>query len=67
MPSTPPGETQDLLSIGEAARRLGVSVSTLRRWDERGLITSTRTLGGQRRFLAEDVERLRSGARVGAA
>lgn len=59
MPSTPPGETQDLLSIGEAARRLGVSVNTLRRWDDNGLIRSTRTLGGQRRFLTEDVDRLR--------
>jgi len=59
MPSTHTGETQDLLSIGEAARRLGVSVNTLRRWDERGLIASTRTLGGQRRFLTEDVDRLR--------
>ena len=67
MPSTHTGETQELLSIGAAARRLGVSVNTLRRWDERGLITSTRTLGGQRRFLTEDVERLRSGAQVGAA
>lgn len=61
MPSTQNG---DLLSIGEAARRLGVSVTTLRRWDDNGLIASTRTLGGQRRFLAEDVERLRSDARA---
>ncbi len=56
MPSTQNG---DLLPIGEAARRLGVSVTTLRRWDDNGLIRSTRTLGGQRRFLTEDVDRLR--------
>ena len=57
MPSTQNG---DLISIGEAARRLGVSVNTLRRWDDNGLIRSTRTLGGQRRFLTEDVERVKS-------
>ena len=57
MPSTQNG---DLISIGEAARRLGVSVTTLRRWDDNGLIASTRTLGGQRRFLTEDVERVKS-------
>ena len=33
---------------------------TLRRWDDNGLIASTRTLGGQRRFLTEDVERVKS-------
>lgn len=30
------------LLIGEAARRVGVAVSTLRYWEERGLITSSR-------------------------
>jgi len=38
------------VSIGEAARILGVSVSTLRRWDREGKITSTRTTGNQRRY-----------------
>jgi excisionase family DNA binding protein len=51
-------ETPDLLPIGEAARRLGVSVETIRRWDRAGKITSTRTVGGQRRFPASEVERL---------
>ena len=59
MPSTQNG---DLLSIGEAARRLGVSVTTLRRWDDNGLIASTRPLGRHPPFLAEDVELLRSDA-----
>ena len=38
------------VSIGEAAQILGVSVSTLRRWDKEGKINSTRTQGNQRRY-----------------
>lgn len=45
-----------LLSIGDAARMLGVSVDTLRRYANDGLIPVVRTLGGQRRFRLVDVE-----------
>ena len=38
------------VSIGEAAQILGVSVSTLRRWDREGKISSVRTSGNQRRY-----------------
>lgn len=48
------------LPIGETAKLLGVSVETIRRWDREGLITSTRTLGGQRRFARSEIERVRS-------
>ena len=40
----------DLLLIGEAARRSGVAASALRFYEERGLITSERSGGGQRRY-----------------
>ncbi len=50
----------DLLPIGEAARRLGVSIETVRRWDKAGHIISTRTVGGQRRFAAAEVERVKT-------
>ena len=41
----------DLVSIGEAARQLGVSISTLRRWESEGKIRpEDRTAGGQRRY-----------------
>ena len=41
-----------LLSIGEAASVLGVSVSTLRRWEKEGsLVADTRTQGKHRRYL----------------
>jgi putative resolvase len=40
-----------LLTIGEAAKELGVSITTLRRWESQGrLVASERTKGGQRRY-----------------
>ena len=39
-----------LMPIGETAKTLGVSVSTLRRWEEEGKLVPERTLGGQRRY-----------------
>ncbi|MFN3946036.1 MAG: redox-sensitive transcriptional activator SoxR [Allosphingosinicella sp.] len=46
------------LSIGELARRTGLSVSAIRFYEERGLIQPHRTAGNQRRFLRSDVRRL---------
>ena len=45
------------ISIGEAAKAIGVSVDSLRRWERQGRITSEKTIGGHRRY---DVEKLRS-------
>lgn len=40
-----------LVTIGEAAKALGVSVPTLRRWEAEGRLTpDERTSGGQRRY-----------------
>lgn len=40
-----------MLSVSEAAKILGVSISTLRRWEKEGkLIPDIRTKGGQRRY-----------------
>ena len=44
------------LTIGETAARLGIATSALRFYEDRGLITSARTAGGQRRY-ARDVLR----------
>ena len=39
------------LSIGQASRALGTSVSTLRRWEQEGSISAAyRTPGGHRRY-----------------
>ena len=46
------------LSLGEAARALGVSVDTLRRWDRDGKIETIRDEGNRRTVAASEVERL---------
>lgn len=47
-----------LLRIGEAASKLGLTVTTLQRWDRRGKIRVVRTLGGMRRIPLSEVHRL---------
>ena len=44
------------LTASEAARHLGVSISTLRRWSDAGHVESYRTPGGQRRFSVEQLD-----------
>lgn len=46
------------LSIGEIADRTGLSISAIRFYEEKGLITPERNQGGQRRFLRSDIRRL---------
>lgn len=43
------------VAIGEAARILRVSVATVRRYEDRGLIDGVRTLGNQRRYRVGDL------------
>ena len=49
----------DQLSLGEAARAIGVSVDTLRRWDRSGKLRTTRDARNRRLVPASEVERLR--------
>jgi len=51
------------LGLGEAARELGVSVDTLRRWDRSGKVKTTRDARGRRRISREEIERLRPSPR----
>src|SRR4051794_7037922 len=48
------------LPLGDAARAIGVSVDTLRRWDRDGKIRTTRDEHNRRRVPAREVERLRA-------
>ena len=48
----------ELLTIGQVARRTGLSVSAIRFYELRGLISPQRNEGGQRRFLRSDIRRL---------
>jgi molybdopterin-binding protein len=45
-------------TLGEAARALGVSADTLRRWDRAGKLRTTRDERNRRRVPAAEVERL---------
>src|ERR1700749_950064 len=47
-----------LLSIGELARRTGLSVSAIRFYEARGLVRALRSAGNQRRFARADIRRL---------
>ncbi|WBQ02809.1 MerR family transcriptional regulator [Kribbella sp. CA-293567] len=53
------------LTVGAAARRLGIAAPTLRSWERRyGLSPSARSAGGHRRYSAEDLARLRAMLRL---
>lgn len=56
MPSSTPESAT--LTIGDLARRTGLSVSAIRFYEEKGLIQPHRTGGNQRRFLRSDIRRL---------
>lgn len=47
-----------LLTIGELSRRTGLSVSAIRFYEARGLVTAVRSAGNQRRFARADLRRL---------
>lgn len=58
----------EMLTIGEVADRSGVPHTALRFYEERGLITSERTAGNQRRYARAVLRRLafiRTAQRVG--
>jgi molybdopterin-binding protein len=46
-------------TASEAARRLGISLDTLRRWDRDGRITTTRDRSNRRVVSALEIERLK--------
>ena len=46
---------RNLVTISEAARYLGVSIMTLRRWDESGKLKPIKTVGKHRRYDINDL------------
>ena len=58
----------DLLTISEAAELLGVSLPTLRRWDDAGKFKARRhPINGYRLYKRSEVIRLRKSIERGAA
>ncbi len=50
---------KDFYSASEAAKTLGISVDTLRRWDRQGRIRTERDSRNRRLVLAAEIDRLR--------
>jgi molybdopterin-binding protein len=50
--------SKEIYSASEAARALGISLDTLRRWDRQGLIKTTRDAGNRRQVAASEIDRL---------
>ena len=63
--STDPSDSEPLLTPAEVAAMFRVDPKTVTRWAKAGKLSSVRTLGGHRRYLASEVRALlegRSGA-----
>jgi excisionase family DNA binding protein len=64
-----PSEQSEWLTLGQAARYLGVAQSTLRKWCDAGRVPAFTTPGGHRRFRRRDLdaflERSRPGTQAG--
>ncbi len=50
---------REYYSVGEAAKALGISVDTLRRWDRQGRIKAERDASNRRIVPASEIDRLR--------
>ncbi|MEZ6015805.1 MAG: redox-sensitive transcriptional activator SoxR [Planctomycetota bacterium] len=50
--------TSSHITIGELAERTGLATSALRFYESKGLLTATRTTGGQRRYARADIRRV---------
>lgn len=49
---------EELISPAQAAKMLGVTVMTIRSWENQKKIKCVRTLGGHRRFKLAEIEKL---------
>src|SRR5262245_63095599 len=51
-----PGVEPDWLTLGQAAKYLGVAQSTIRKWSDQGRLPAFYTPGGHRRYRRGDLE-----------
>lgn len=56
IPNSHQDDSQLVFTSSQAARYLGVSLATVRRWTDAGFLTGYRTPGGQRRFSREQLD-----------
>ena len=54
-PSIGPGDDGEWLTLGQAARFLGVAQSTIRKWSDNGQVPTFYTPGGHRRYRRADL------------
>jgi excisionase family DNA binding protein len=47
-----------LLTIGEVSKKLGVCITTIRRWEKLNKIKSIRTFWNHRRFLLSEINKI---------
>src|SRR5919108_5744121 len=55
------------LTLGQAAKYLGVAQSTIRKWSDAGRLPAFYTPGGHRRFRRNDLDEFLSGSRGASA
>jgi excisionase family DNA binding protein len=64
----PPGSNAtDWLTLGQAARYLGVAQSTIRKWSDQGRLPAFYTPGGHRRYRLRDLDAFVAGSAGAAA
>jgi excisionase family DNA binding protein len=56
----------DWLTLGQAARYLGVAQSTIRKWSDQGRLPAFYTPGGHRRYRQRDLDAFVAGSSAGA-
>jgi excisionase family DNA binding protein len=59
---TPGNGGTDWLTLGQAARYLGVAQSTIRKWSDQGRLTAFYTPGGHRRYRQRDLDAFVAGS-----
>ena len=57
--STDPAKDKKYVPISEAARILGVSIATVRRWDKKGILHAIRRSGRYRYFTLDELEKVK--------